>query len=115
MLATDVKFTPLMSKVLEILAQGMVLLRSEELNADFANQFGFKIKLIMRTITDEARATIKKTPNKSEIQEKVAELMQILAEEIHGNNPNIATDTIAIDLDIALANNNLSAHGHTVH
>lgn len=115
MLATDVKFTPLMSKVLEILAQGMVLLRSEELNADFANQFGFKIKLIMRTITDEVRATIKKTPNKSEIQEKVAELMQILAEEIHGNNPNIATDTIAIDLDIALANNNLSAHGHTVH
>ena len=103
MTAQILNTTPLINKVLDIIADGMLLLRSDEISVDYSNLYGFELKLVLH-ITHFGELNIV-LPNEdgNKIQEQIDELMLVLAEEIFEHNPAMNANLVSIDLEISLA------------
>lgn len=94
--------TPLINKVLDIIADGMLLLRTEQISADYSELYGFKIKLVLNVVLGSELNITVPLDESNKIQEQMDELMQILAEEIFEHNPDMHVELVSIDLDVSL-------------
>lgn len=105
--------TPLINKVLDIIADGMLLLRSDEISVDYSNLYGFELKLVLH-ITHFGELNIV-LPNEdgNKIQEQIDELMLVLAEEIFEHNPAMNANLVSINLEISLAPEMLANFNNT--
>ncbi len=94
--------TPLINKVLDIIADGMLILRTEQISADYSELYGFKLKLVLSVVIgNEISATVP-IDESNKIQQQIDELMQILVEEIYEHNPNMDAELVSIDLEVSL-------------
>lgn len=94
--------TPLINKVLDIIADGMLLLQTEQISADYSELYGFKIKLVLNVVLGSELNITVPLDESNKIQEQMDELMQILAEEIFEHNPDMHVELVSIDLDVSL-------------
>lgn len=101
--------TPLINKVLDIIADGMLLLHTEQISADYSELYGFRLKLILNIVLGKELGVVTPFDKSNKIQEQIDELMQILAEEIFEHNPEMNVELVSIDLDVSLTPN-LLAH-----
>ena len=101
--------TPLINKVLDIIADGMLLLHTEQISADYSELYGFRLKLILNIVLGKELGVVTALDESNKIQEQIDELMQILAEEIFEHNPEMNVELVSIDLDVSLTPN-LLAH-----
>lgn len=100
--------TPLINKVLDIIADGMLLLKTGQISADYSELYGFKIKLVLNVLLGSELNIIVPLNESNKIQEQIDELMQILAEEIFEHNPDMNAELVSIDLDVSLTPNMLN-------
>lgn len=94
--------TPLINKVLDIIADGMLILRTEQISADYSELYGFKIKLVLNLVLGNELNVVVPLDESNKIQSQIDELMQILAEEIFEHNPDMNAELVSIDLEVSL-------------
>lgn len=94
--------TPLINKVLDIIADGMLILRTEQISADYSELYGFKIKLVLNIVLGDELNVVIPLDESNKIQSQIDELIQILAEEIFEHNPDMQAELVSIDLEVSL-------------